>query len=260
MSGLAAADEAGCRHSSALSLLARDQSRPDAGTPVEVGADQGRAGGGHRRHRPPRLAGGVARQAGTGGGGAVSAQAGTHRGGRRPGAGGVPGQRALSDRRRDQQHLQEVRPRPQGAQRRLRSLVRSNRAAAAGVGEDRQHPLRRAPDPGPRQPRPARDRAADGRPLPPDSGPHLDPMVFDSGLEVGFRLGAGVLRRPDAAYLRRGDRAVVRSADELARLSAGRLHADLQLGRPFAAEAGAGSDPIRHRAELRRVVRRAAQR
>ena len=48
------------------------------------------------------------------------------------------------------------------------------------------------------------------------------PLVLDSRLQVGLRLGAGVLHRPDASHLRRGDRSVVRPADELARLLAGR--------------------------------------
>ena len=42
-----------------------------------------------------------------------------------------------------------------------------------------------APDPGPGQPRPAGDRAAGGRPLPPDPGAHLDAVVLDPGLPVG---------------------------------------------------------------------------
>ena len=115
------------------------------------------------------------------------------------------------------------------------------------------------PDPGARQPRPAGDRAAGGSALPPDPRPHLDPLVLDARLQVGVRFGARVLRRPHAPHLRRGDRSLLRSADELARLLARRLHAYLQLRRPFAAKAGARGDLLRHRAELRRPVRRAAQ-
>ena len=47
------------------------------------------------------------------------------------------------------------------------------------AGEDRQHPLRRAPDPGAGQPRPAGDRAGAGRPLSSDPGTYLDAVVLD---------------------------------------------------------------------------------
>ena len=227
---------------------------------MEVGAAQGGAGGRHRRRRPSRLAGRGSGEARSGRGGAVPAETGARvRGGGR-GARFLSGDRPIRDRRRDQQHLQEARPHPQGAQHRLLPLLRDHREPPGGAGEDRQHPFGRTADPRPGQPGSAGDRACDRRPLPPDSRPHLDAVVLDPGLQVRLRLGGGVLRRPDPAHLRGRDRPLLRPAHELARLLAGPLHADLQLRRPLAAQAGAGGNGVRHRPELRRAVRRARER
>ena len=225
-----------------------------------MGAAQGRAGRRHRRRRPSGMAGRGPGQARSGRGGTVPAEARVRGRGGGPGARLLPRHRPLPDRRRDQQHLQEIRPHPQGAQHRLFPLLPGDGEPPGGAGQDRQHPLGRTADPGAGQPRPAGDRACDRRSLPPDPRSHLDPVVLHPGLQVRLRLGRGVLRRPDAAHLRGRDRAVFRPAHELARLVAGPLHADLQLRRPLAAEAGARGHGVRHRPELRRAVRRARRR